>query len=139
MQQTSTSAPADPVVHHWDQSPSSVPAARNRLRDTLRNWDLADLADDSALVLSELLSNAVEHSRNSDRKVSTRFSRLPAGRGVRIEVFDADTSRLPHMPSEAGTEDVRGRGLRLVDACTAQRWGIVLGASGKAVWGEVAR
>lgn len=139
MQQTTSSAPGETVVHNWDQAPSSVPAARHQLRDALQRWNLADLADDSTLVLSELLSNAVEHSRHPDRTVETRFSRLADGCGVRIEVHDADTSRLPHMPSEVGDEDIRGRGLQLVAACTTQRWGIVLSAEGKAVWGEVAR
>jgi anti-sigma regulatory factor (Ser/Thr protein kinase) len=99
----------------------------------LHRWGLTDLTDDSALVLSELLTNAVEHARGPDGTVGTRFSRL----AVRIEVLDADTRRLPRMG--AGEEGVRGRGLHLVDACTARRWGVVLGAHGKAVWGEVAR
>lgn len=137
MQQSTTPAPAGPVVHDWAQAPASVPAARRELRQTLQRWGLTDLADDSALVLSELLTNAVEHARGPDGTVGTRFSRLAEGRGVRIEVVDADSRRLPRMGT--GEEDVRGRGLRLVDACTAHRWGVVLGAHGKAVWCEVAR
>jgi anti-sigma regulatory factor (Ser/Thr protein kinase) len=124
-------------MHNWAQAPASVPAARRELRQTLHHWGLTDLADDSVLVLSELLTNAVEHARGPDGTVGTRFSRLTDGRGVRIEVLDPDARRLPRMG--AGEEDVRGRGLRLVDACTARRWGVVLGAHGKAVWGEVAR
>jgi anti-sigma regulatory factor (Ser/Thr protein kinase) len=124
-------------MHNWAQAPASVPAARRELRQTLHRWGLTDLTDDSVLVLSELLTNAVEHARGPDGTVGTRFSRLADGRGVRIEVLDADARRLPRMG--AGEEGVRGRGLHLVDACTARRWGVVLGTHGKAVWGEVAR
>ncbi|WP_442814422.1 ATP-binding protein [Streptomyces sp. NBC_01198] len=102
-------SPLETALRHRDQSPSSVPAALDQVRDALRNWGPADLADDSALVLSELLSNAVEHSRNPGGRVRTRFSRLPAGCGVRIEVLDADADRLPRLPSEVDDEDVRGR------------------------------
>jgi len=144
MQQSTSSAPAETVVLRWDQAPASVPAARHQLCDALRRWQLADLADASALVLSELLANAVEHARSPDRTVGTRFCRLADGRGVRIEVLDADAGHLPRMPTVeaeggAGEVDVRGRGLLLVDACTAHRWGTVLTAQGKSVWGEVAR
>ncbi|WP_052397381.1 ATP-binding protein [Streptomyces sp. NRRL F-5123] len=129
----------DTVAHRWAQTPTCVGQARRTLRETLGRWDLADLADDSALVLSELLTNAIEHADNPDRTVGTCFRRLPGKGGVRIEVLDADSGRLPRVPDPAGGEDVRGRGLRLVELCTAQRWGIVLGATGKSVWGEVAR
>lgn len=142
MQQSTSSAPAETVVLRWDQAPASVPAARRRLCEALRRWQLADLADASALVLSELLANAVEHARSPDRTVGTRFCRLAGGAGVRIEVLDADAGRLPRMPSAevgGGEVDVRGRGLLLVDVCTAHRWGTVLTAHGKSVWGEVAR
>lgn len=128
----------DPVICQWSQTPACVNEARQRLRDTLVRWALPDLADDSALVLSELLSNAVEHSRNPDRTVRTRFSRLPGGSGVRIEVHDADSAHLPRVtpPSE---DALRGRGLLLVAACTGQRWGVDVVDGAKTVWGEVKR
>lgn len=130
--------PAEPVVQQWKQTPSSVPAARHHLRETLRSWGLADLADASALVLSELLSNAVQHAHGPDPTVKTLFCRLTEARGVRIEVHDADSRRLPIMQTGVDNgEDDRGRGLLLVDACTAHRWGTVLVAHGKTVWGEV--
>lgn len=139
MRKSTTPAPTAPVTHHWDRTPASVPAARRQLHEALRHWDLTDLAGDSALVLSELLSNALEHSRSPDATVRTRFVPLADGKGVRIEVHDADGGHLPRMRSVSGDEAIRGRGLRLVDACTAHRWGTVLVMHGKAVWGEVAR
>jgi anti-sigma regulatory factor (Ser/Thr protein kinase) len=100
-------------------------------------WGLGDLVDDSTLVLSELLSNAVEHSRNADGTVQTRFRRLNGGCGVRIEVHDTDAARLPHMSPGTDCEGVRGRGLRIVNACTRRKWGVDVTSEGKAVWGEV--
>lgn len=132
-------ARGESVAHRWAQSPGSVGAARRHLRETLRDWELLALADESVLVLSELLTNAVEHSRNPDRTVRTHFSRLPGGCGVRIEVHDADTAHLPCADPAADEDAVRGRGLRLVAACTRERWGVVLMSGSKAVWGEVTR
>lgn len=128
----------DPVICQWSQVPASVGAARARLRDTLVRWELPELADESVLVLSELLANAVEHSRTPDRTVRTRFSRLPGGGGVRIEVNDADTARLPCV-RPAGEDSLRGRGLLLVAACTGERWGVDVADGTKTVWGEVQR
>jgi anti-sigma regulatory factor (Ser/Thr protein kinase) len=139
MQQRTSPVSGETVIHRWSQTPESVRQARQKLGDTLRRWQLPDLVDDSAVVLSELLSNAVEHSRNPDRTVQTRFSRLPGGCGVRIEVHDADTARLPLMGPAGNDDALRGRGLRLVDACTCRRWGVEVTPVSKAVWGEVAR
>lgn len=132
-------ADGDTVVHQWAQTTASVPRARQALRGILREWQLGDLADDCALVLCELLANAVEHARcpGPDRTVQTRLSRLSGGGGVRIEVHDGDAGRLPRVRAAGSGED--GRGLRIVEACTRRRWGVEVGAGGKAVWGEVAR
>jgi anti-sigma regulatory factor (Ser/Thr protein kinase) len=134
---TASLVAGEAVVRGWSQTPESVRQARRQLRDTLRLWGLADLVDDSALVLSELLSNAVEHSLNPDRTVQTRFSRLPGGCGVRIEVRDADTTKLPLMRPAGSDDDVRGRGLQLVDDYTCHRWGVDVTSGTKVVWGEV--
>ncbi|MBM9439029.1 ATP-binding protein [Actinacidiphila bryophytorum] len=125
------------VAQQWPQSAASVRSARGQLRETLQLWGLVELVDDSTLVLSELLSNAVEHSRNGDGTVGTRFRRLAGGCGVRIEVHDADAARLPRMSPATDCDDLRGRGLRIVNACTRRNWGVDVTSEGKAVWGEV--
>lgn len=132
--------PVGSVTDNWDQAADVVAVARRRLHDTLQQWNLTDLADDSALVLSELLTNAVQHAHGPGQTVKTQFSRLADGRGVRIEVHDADPRHLPIVQADRdSSEDVRGRGLRLVANCTAERWGVVLSPNGKSVWGEVTR
>ena len=42
--------------------PSAVPCARLHAVHVLREWDLRDLADDAALLISELVTNAVAAS-----------------------------------------------------------------------------
>lgn len=44
-----------------DGDPEAVRTARALVRNALRAWDLADLADDAILVVSELVTNATVH------------------------------------------------------------------------------
>lgn len=125
------------VAQQWPQSAASVRSARRELRETLQVWGLVELVEDSTLVLSELLSNAVEHSRNADGTVQTRFRRTAGGCGVRIEVYDTDAARLPRMSPATDCDGLRGRGLRIVNTCTRRNWGVDVTSEGKAVWGEV--
>lgn len=89
-----------------------------------------ELADDIAMVTSELATNAVLHGERPIRiTVETSADRL------RIEVTDAG----PGMPVEldASPELETGRGLAIV-AALAQDWGAErLPGSGKVVWAEV--
>lgn len=64
------------------------------------------------LAVSELVTNAVEHSAGSRIQVRVRVTR----RTMRVEVSDAGTR--PFSPSGSPGESVRGRGLLLVDALT---------------------
>ena len=42
--------------------PTAVPCARLHAVHVLRDWDLRDLSDDAALIVSELVTNAVTAS-----------------------------------------------------------------------------
>jgi anti-sigma regulatory factor (Ser/Thr protein kinase) len=108
-----------------------VGLARRELHTTMTRWSLDLLADSAAVVLSELMTNAVCHAHVSPgREIETRF--LLVADGIRIEVHDA-AAQLPqlHAPS-ANADD--GRGLFLV-AAMADDWGVTerIGV-GKAVW-----
>jgi two-component sensor histidine kinase len=86
----------------------------------LAAWGLNALTDAAELVLSELVTNAVQHTHvPQDRLIETRFERMDGG--VRIEVHDADESR-PAL-QVASMEEESGRGLALVDALTQGHWG----------------
>lgn len=129
--------PEDPdlVVRRWAHHPRSVPAARAELRAHLGRWGTAaEVADTAALVLTELLTNAVQHAGEPrGRQIETRFRRGAAG--VRIEVHDANDGK--PEPREASAEDESGRGLAMVDALTAGRWGVSgREGVGKLVWAQ---
>jgi len=106
-------------------------AARHFAVDAVRRLGAADLADDTALVVTELAANAIVHAQ-------TGFTvDLTAGpRVLRIEVRDA--SPLPPAAA-ADLPALPLHGLGAVDAL-ASRWGVErLGHSGKSVWAELRR
>jgi serine phosphatase RsbU (regulator of sigma subunit) len=88
-----------------------------------------DLADDTKLVLSELVTNAMLHGGGC-----TGVEILPIGDGLRIEVRDG--SRRPPLLGRPSEETLTGRGLRLV-SCLAERWGATVEDDGKVVWAEI--
>ncbi|MEV7090124.1 ATP-binding protein [Streptomyces sp. NPDC093085] len=91
----------------------------------LRAWAVpAPLVQDVRLVVSELVSNAVEHGRG------TVLLRIQHANGrLRIEVRDENPA--PAWLQNADAEDVCGRGLFLVDAL-ASMWGV--SDDGRATW-----
>ncbi|MGX1758363.1 ATP-binding protein [Streptomyces lydicus] len=113
--------------------PESVAVARRLVRCALTAWDMEELADDGALVVSELVTNAVRHARSEAiRLVVSR----PGPATVRIGVVDKSKAPPRHRPP--GDEDDSGRGLVLVAGLTAA-WGIDPLPWGKRVWGELHR
>lgn len=111
--------------------PSSVAMARAVVRDALADWDLEDGPDDdlaatASLLVSELVTNAVRHSR-SDVEVQVR--RGDASVWIEVQDDDARPPRLRH----AAPDDEGGRGLALVHDL-ASAWGSRTTATGKVVW-----
>jgi serine phosphatase RsbU (regulator of sigma subunit) len=94
-----------------------------------RELGRADLAADSALVVSELAANALLHGGGC---TGVEMSSIDGG--LRIEVRDG--SRVPPMLGRPSEESLTGRGLQLV-AGVAARWGADAEAAGKVVWAEI--
>jgi hypothetical protein len=123
----------------------SVPAiARAHVAVTLTTWQLGSLAEVGELVVSELVTNAVEASTGADGLPLYVLGRMPLVRvavlsdGVRvvIEVFD----QAPGKPvlKRVGSDAEAGRGLFTVNALTRQwGWHPVQGQHGKCVWAEL--
>jgi serine/threonine-protein kinase RsbW len=112
-------------------SAESAATARNLVRTALAAWGLGHLAEDGALIVSELVTNSVRHTRC--RYILVSVTRPPGG-VVRIGVVDK-CHTLPVLRA-AGDHDVRGRGLAVVEA-VSWRWGTDRLRWGKRVWGEL--
>ncbi|KAB8169727.1 ATP-binding protein [Streptomyces sp. 3MP-14] len=94
-------------------------------------WGLVELTDEVALVVSELVANAVQHTRC--HAIRVRVTRLAPG-SVRVAVVDK--SHCLPVPRTSGAEDGSGRGLTLVEAVTT-RWGADPLPWGKRVWADL--
>lgn len=108
---------------------AAASGARHFVRDTARGWDLDELAEVLALLVSELVTNAVVHA---DSAGEVRVAELDDG--VRVSVADGST-RSPTVP-EVDLTSNSGRGLRLVQDLT-DAWGIEVLEDGKVVWFEL--
>ena len=107
----------------------SATEARHLTERTLRSWGCDELTDTAALLVSELVVNAVSHAGSS---ATLRLTLTDAV--LRVEVEDA--SPVPPRPRVATTDDSSGRGLMLVEAL-ADRWGVRTTPLGKVVWFEI--
>ncbi|WP_017578026.1 ATP-binding protein [Nocardiopsis kunsanensis] len=122
--------------------PSSVTGARKLLQDDLAGLGLGEeRLDDAALVLSELVSNALRHATPlpAPREGSVGVSwRAEFGQGqdssgwVELSVRDGGSSTMPRVarPSVSG---LGGRGLGIVQAL-AGRWGTEMDSDTTTVW-----
>ncbi|MFC7649140.1 ATP-binding protein [Streptosporangium lutulentum] len=107
--------------------PISASKARRFIRSTLTGWGLSSIADNTELMVSELVANAIEHGHG---QVELRLLRGPT---LLCEVSDHS----PDVPvmREASTTDDTGRGLYLIN-WLAHRWGSRMTPKGKIVWVE---
>lgn len=105
--------------------------ARLFLRAATQEWGIGDdLAQDAAMVITELVANAVDHARSeSTLSVGIRRGTLC------VAVRDARRGRVPR-PAPIDPTAPRGRGLQMVDALTSA-WGVTLHVDGKTVWAVV--
>jgi anti-sigma regulatory factor (Ser/Thr protein kinase) len=99
--------------------PGAVPCARLHTRQLLWEWRLTDLSDSTELLVSELVTNAVQISRADADAASVRLWLLADRMCVLILVWDA--SPLPPVRMSADGSDESGRGLLLVETLSA-RW-----------------
>lgn len=119
--------PSEPGATLSLSAAGSAPSqARRFVTRQLRAWALPQCEDVAALVVSELVTNALLHAR-TDMVVALRRS----NGSVLVEVTDGSTVQPAerHFSVHAGT----GRGLNLV-ASVAQDWGVRREQSGKTVW-----
>jgi anti-sigma regulatory factor (Ser/Thr protein kinase) len=118
-----------------DPDPRSVRAGRDFTIATVQRWGAAERCDDIAMVVSELLTNALRHALPDVGQVSRRAIRLALlqpGRAVICAV--ADPSPKTPTPRQPGGLCEGGRGLHVISAL-ADAWGCTPpGHGGKVVW-----
>lgn len=113
--------------------PGAVRSARAAVRGRLRSWGLDEIGDVTALLVSELVTNALRHATGP---IGVRLVRSGGATPcLLVEVSDT----LPDPPRErtADSDAENGRGLQLV-AHSSRRWGTRPADTGKTVWFELA-
>ncbi len=114
--------------------PGAVPCARLHARQVTWEWGLVVLSEDVELVVSELVTNAVQAPRPLRLDAPLRLWLLAGRAEILTVVWDAGTQ--PPVRMHAGQEAESGRGLMLVEALT-DRWDwypVQAPCGGKAVW-----
>ena len=116
--------------------PGSVRAARDFTVSTLLRWGMAERSQDIAIVVSELLTNALRHALpapgDTRRRPPIRLGLLQPGPCVLCAV--ADPSKAAPAPRTPRSLAETGRGLHIVCALSDQ-WGCTTPSeTGKVVW-----
>jgi anti-sigma regulatory factor (Ser/Thr protein kinase) len=122
--------------------PTAVPCARLHARHVLQEWGLSDLAQDTELLVSELMTNAVTATARFEDQPVVRLQLSGDSARVLIEVWDADPR--PPVSEDLGEDDTPdpeeegGRGPFLVAALSARwDWYLTQQPFGKVTWCEL--
>jgi len=111
---------------HFLPIPQAGARSRQLVRERCAAWGIASVSEDAQLVVTELVSNAVEHAGTPLDVIVTLSDDT-----LHVAVHDGDPT--PPRPQPVGQGRSRGRGLRLIEAVAAS-WGSVLADTGKVVW-----
>ena len=113
-------------------TPSSVATARGRLATDLRDAGMMAAAiGDAALVLSELLGNAIRHARPLPG-CSVRVAWTLSGGSLRVSVSDGGGPTRPRA-ERPSVSALGGRGLAIVEHLSSS-WGIRSSGGRITVW-----
>ncbi|HET7312529.1 MAG TPA: ATP-binding protein [Mycobacteriales bacterium] len=118
-----------PQLIRLEPDGSSVAEARHFARECLSRWGLEDQAADVELVVDELVTNAIRHSRGAvTLSIGRRLDRIV------VQVQDPSPERPEHDAPDVLADN--GRGLVLVEELAAG-WGTTPVPDGKRVWAEL--
>jgi Histidine kinase-like ATPase domain len=115
---------------------SRVGRARDFTASTLHKWGVAERCDDIAIVVSELVTNALQHALPASSSTRAgwpiQLGLLHPGHRIMCAVTDA-SKEIP-VPKEPDFFDETGRGLQVIAALSDQ-WGYTAsGDMGKVIW-----
>lgn len=113
-----------------EPAPAAPARARRMITEICREWGIDDLIGPATLIVSELVSNAVQHA-------GTAMTVDASLRGEHLCLSVRDHHpQAPTVPDRApvdGPPTVGGRGLQLIESY-ATSWGSHAAADGKTVW-----
>jgi len=113
---------------------SAVRAVRAFTRAALDRWSIEDRRDDITLVVSELLTNALEHAAPRPGGWPVRVGLLQSRPGTAVLCAGADASPAPPVPAPPGHLAESGRGLHVIEEIS-DSWGYTTAPRrGKVVW-----
>lgn len=125
---TTHASPAGPTPCGFEVDFLPLKALVGQMRQTttahLRAWGLEALAESATLVVSELITNAIQHGQGA-----INLTVKPQGHILRIEV--ADGSPAPARKRSASGTDEYGRGLEIV-AALSRDWNV--SSDGTTTW-----
>ena len=126
---------ADRLQSRLPARPASVRVARDLVNQGCRTWHLPLLLHDALLVVSELVTNAVQHAGTD---IIVTVARGDARLHVAVRDGTAQFPRTagPILTGQQALLDQRGQGLRLVHTLAAV-WGAMPAHGGKVVWATV--
>jgi anti-sigma regulatory factor (Ser/Thr protein kinase) len=123
--------------------PAEVAPARRWLCALLGGHHAA-IIDDVVLMACEAITNSIRHSESGIQREKGKPGKvtllvIESDDALRVEVADAGSRH--SVPEVAGDDPdaVSGRGLHLIDALSAGRWGTYACDDGRTVWFEVGR
>ncbi|AXG76657.1 ATP-binding protein [Streptomyces paludis] len=118
--------------------PASVPTARRYVEDLLTGWGLpgeAETADTVRLIVSELATNAVQHTFGQSPTFTVEV-RLEREERLRVGVTDSHPRWPQRLP--AAVQQDNGRGMVIIRSLTAECGGRLsitpTAEGGKTVW-----
>jgi anti-sigma regulatory factor (Ser/Thr protein kinase) len=116
--------------------PGAVPCARLHARQLLWEWGLTRLSDSTELLVSELVTNAMQASRAMEQITPVRLWLLTDKTRIMILVWDASPQPPTRMSISGDAES--GRGLLLVETISDRwDWYFPQDTGGKVVWAEL--
>jgi hypothetical protein len=108
----------------------SAAAARTLARYACERWAIDGLCDDAQLIVSELVTNAIEHAGTA---VDVTLVLVPPFLHIQVRDGSPAPPAFPVGPLGGASRMTRGRGLQMITVL-ASGWGTTTEAYGKTVW-----